>query len=59
MQLTPILSKEIDDLMDQATHEKFTNGNSLNAMMDILAEVDSIETRFKELEETKDRYNRW
>ena len=59
MQLTPILSKEIDDLMDQATHEKFTNGNSLNAMMDILAEVDAIETRFKELEETKDRYNRW
>jgi hypothetical protein len=28
-------------------------------MFDILSEVDEIETKFKQLEEQKDTYNRW
>jgi hypothetical protein len=57
--MTPKLSLDIDDLLDKATNEKFTNGDSLEKMFDILAEIDEIETTFKELEETKERYNRW
>lgn len=57
--LIPQLSQEIDDLYERATHEKFTNGESLNQMFDILSEVDEIETKFKKLEEQKETYNRW
>jgi hypothetical protein len=28
-------------------------------MFDILGEIEEIETTFKQLEETKERYNRW
>jgi anion-transporting ArsA/GET3 family ATPase len=57
--MTPQLSTEIDDLLDRATHEKFTDGDSLEKMFDILGEIEEIETTFKQLEETKERYNRW
>lgn len=57
--MTPQLSSEIDDLLDRTTHEKFTDGDSLEKMFDILGEIDEIESTFKQLEETKERYNRW
>jgi len=28
-------------------------------MFDVLAEIEEIEVKFKELEECKERYNRW
>jgi len=59
LKMTPALSAEIDDLLDRATHEKFTDGDSLEKMFDILGEIDEIESTFKVLEETKERYNRW
>ena len=59
LKLTPVLSTDIDDLLDMATNPKFTDGNSLEGMFDVLAECDAIEAKFKELEETKERYNRW
>jgi len=45
--LTPKLSTEIDDLLDKVTNEKFTNGDSLEKMFDILHEIEEIETSFK------------
>lgn len=57
--MTPQLSSDIDDLLDRATNEKFTDGDSLEKMFDILGEIDEIENTFKQLEETKERYNRW
>ena len=42
--MTPKLSTDIDDLLDKATNEKFTNGESLEKMFDILAEIEEIET---------------
>jgi hypothetical protein len=59
LKLTPKLSQDIDDLHERATNEKFTNGESLSVMFDILLEVDEIETKFKQLEEQKETYNRW
>lgn len=34
--LTPKLSCEIDELLERATHEKFTNGVSLEKMHEII-----------------------
>lgn len=59
LKMTPQLSSDIDDLLDRVTHEKFTDGESLEKMFDILGEIDEIESTFKTLEETKERYNRW
>ena len=59
LRLTPALSKEIDELLERATDEKFTNGDSLEKMFDVLQDLDEIEVKFKQLEETKERYNRW
>jgi DNA repair exonuclease SbcCD ATPase subunit len=58
-QLIPKLSKEIDELNERVNHAKFLDENNMEKMFDILGELDNIEAKFKQLEETKETYNRW
>ena len=47
LKMTPALSKEIDELLERALDEKFTNGDSLEKMFDVLQDLDEIEVKFK------------
>jgi DNA-directed RNA polymerase subunit F len=57
--LIPKLDTEINVLFEKAQNTKYLEGENMEKMFDILAELDEIEATFKELEERKDTYNKW
>ena len=57
--MIPKLDTEINDLLEVATNPKFLQGENMDKMYDIIQELDNIETKFKELEAMKDRYNKY
>jgi DNA-directed RNA polymerase subunit F len=57
--LIPKLDTEINVLFEKAQNPKYLEGENMEKMFDILAELDEIEATFKELEQRKDTYNKW
>jgi len=55
----PKLDAEINALYEKAQDPKYLEGENMEKMFDILAELDEIESKFKELEATKEKYNKW
>ena len=55
----PKLDDEINALYEKAQDPKYLEGENMEKMFDILAELDEIEAKFKELEATKEKYNKW
>ncbi len=53
----PKLNKEIDELLEQTQDEIFLNGKG--EMYDILRRLNQLETTFKELETTSEKYNQY
>jgi hypothetical protein len=53
----PALDKEINDCFEEAKDKKYLDGENMDQMFDIIQELDGIEAKFKELEETAEKYN--
>jgi uncharacterized Zn finger protein (UPF0148 family) len=58
-ELIPKLDTEINELFEKAQNPKYLEGENMEKMFDVLAELDEIEATFKQLEERKDTYNKW
>jgi hypothetical protein len=55
-QRIPELDQNINDCFERSKDPKYLDGENLEKMFDIIAEMNSIEAEFKRLEETAERY---
>jgi hypothetical protein len=59
MELIPKLEEEVNEHFERIQDPKFLNGENMEKMAEILADLNEIEDRFKSLEKTKMKYNSW
>ena len=55
--MVPVLDKQITEVFEEAQHEQFLDGKS--DLFDMIKVLDGLEERFKELEATSIKYNKW
>jgi len=53
----PILDNDINEVHAKSKDPKYLDGENLEKMFDIINELEEMETHFKGLEETAERYN--
>ena len=57
--MIPELETEINELNQVSQDSKFLNGDNVQKIDEILIELDEIEQRFKDNEQTATKYNKW
>jgi hypothetical protein len=57
--MIPKLDDQINELFEVSKDPKFLNGDNIEKIEEMLIELNEIEQRFNDHEETATKYNKW
>lgn len=57
--MIPKLDDQINELFEVSKDPRFLNGDNIEKIEEMLIELNEIEAKFKDHEETATKYNKW